>query len=558
MGQNKQKQNFKDYKKQRDRINQMREKRAQMAVSIIAVAFFLALTALYPLYIWKSKYLNLTYEKTFFYWMLTLVLAVPLVCAAIVKKSCHVKVPEQADPKKKFTVAKWSLVAFLSFCLLSALTVSRLPWGESVKSSVWLGYSGRFEGVISFFCYGAAFFLIAWFYRPRRWHMLIVAASAIMLSLCGILQFGGHDVFELFPFEDFPAYGALSAYFRTTLGNINIVSAYCTFSVVLFAALFAVSDTFFRFDALYLVASALSFALMLIARGDASYVAVAASMVLCLPYWLSDKKRLGKILIALSGWCAAYGAFCAYVADKKSQYEIAPEDFARGDRSFLNGFEPVNLRFWFFLALFLFAAGLLLVLLRFGWPGRIMKISGIFALPAALIAGFLFVEFGGPKWADTPNNIIWQMREILHGRFDDNFGSKRGWVWKRAFSVLFDRPIFGAGPDSFYYALGEQLQGESWIDNGVIFDKAHNIFLQIAVCMGLPALMSYLAFLGSLFASALKKAFMRPYLLAFGATAASYFIQSFFCVEVPLTTPLFWVCLGVMAGEISRGDEKDI
>jgi len=30
-------------------------------------------------------------------------------------------------------------------------------------------------------------------------------------------------------------------------------------------------------------------------------------------------------------------------------------------------------------------------------------------------------------------------------------------------------------------------------------------------------------------------------------------IQSFFCVEVPITTPLVWIAFGVIAGEVWKG-----
>jgi putative inorganic carbon (HCO3(-)) transporter len=85
---------------------------------------------------------------------------------------------------------------------------------------------------------------------------------------------------------------------------------------------------------------------------------------------------------------------------------------------------------------------------------------------------------------------------------------------------------------------------------GIVFDKAHNIFLQIAVCMGFPALLAYLAFLGGVIVPSVKKAFKRPMLMSYGAAALSYMIQSFFCVEVPITTPIFWIALGVIAGEV--------
>ncbi|MCL2814883.1 MAG: O-antigen ligase family protein [Oscillospiraceae bacterium] len=557
MGKNKQNVNYKDYIKKKNQKKQIYEKRAEATIDVIAPMFFIGLAAVYPLFLWNSKYVNITYDKTLFFWILTALFAAPLVIALIIKKCANTSGPAAAKPPGALAVSQWALVAFLGFCLLSALTASRLPWGENIKDVVWMGYPGRYEGFISFLCYGAVFFIIAKFYKPRRWHFLAAAASAVLVSLYGIMQFTGTDLFELFPFADYPAYGPLSAYFRTTLGNVNIVSAYCTFSVILFGALFAVSDTFFKWDVVYLAASAVSFVLMLIAHGDASYVAVAVSMAVLIPYWLSDRKKFGRLLIVLACWCAAYAWFNAYVSAQKELCELAPEVYPWSDRAFLLRFEVVSPMVFALIAAGLLAIGLCLVLILKKWPKRIMKISGIAFLPAALIAGIVFLEIMAPRWAETPTNTLWQLREILHGNFDDKFGSGRGWVWKRGFAVIFDRPVFGAGPDAFYYALGKDTQLESLAVNGVYFDKAHNIFLQIAVCMGIPALISYLVFLGGLAASAVKKAFGNPLLLAFGAAALSYTIQSFFCVEVPLTTPLVWVCLGVMASQISIGKREE-
>jgi len=545
--------NYKDKKKLRDQKRQIYDKRASAIIEVAAPMFFIGLAAVYPLFVWKSKYHDITYDKTLFLWIFTALFAGVFLLVSVFRKCLNIKTePAVGKPPLGLAVSQWGLVAFLAFALFSALTVSRLPWGEEVKEVVWFGYPGRYEGFISFLCYGVVFFVIAKFYKPRRWHLFIVAASAILLSLYGILQFTGNDIFELFPFEQYPDYGPLSAYFLTTLGNINIVSAYCTFSVILFAALFAVSDTFFRWDVLYLAASSLSFVLMLIARGDASYVAVAVSTAVLIPYWISDKKKLGKILIVLAGWCLAYLWFCAYVSGQKELFELDPSAFAGWhDHVFLRGFEAFDLTKLAVLAAGLLFVGLFFVLVLKPWPKRAMKIAGIVFLPAALVAGFVFLELSAERLAQTPGNILWQLREVLHGRLEDDFGSSRGWVWKRGFAVVFDRPVFGAGPDAFYYALGE-LQFEAMYLYRIFFDKAHNMFLQIAVCLGLPAFMGYMAFLGGLFGSAIKKAFERPLLFAFGAAALSYTVQSFFCVEVPLTTPLLWVCLGVMAREVNE------
>jgi len=70
------------------------------------------------------------------------------------------------------------------------------------------------------------------------------------------------------------------------------------------------------------------------------------------------------------------------------------------------------------------------------------------------------------------------------------------------------------------------------------------------VGMGVPALLAYIIFLGSIFIPAIKRAFERPILFAFGAAALSYMIQSFFSIEGPIIAPLFWIALGIMASEV--------
>jgi O-antigen ligase len=233
----------------------------------------------------------------------------------------------------------------------------------------------------------------------------------------------------------------------------------------------------------------------------------------------------------------------------KRKYE-AGEYFAPTDQSFLKSYAHKNITLFIILGAVLLAAGLCLLIFLKAWNTRIMKKTGVILLPALIICGFIGLEIVGARLADQPKNFIWQAREMMHGRLDDDFGSSRGWIWKHAVAVIPDNPVFGMGPDTFLYALGEELQYEAIERYGVPYDKAHNLFLQITVCMGIPALIAFLVFIGHIFASSVKKAFERPILLAFGAAALSYIIQSFFCVEVPITTPLLWIALGVMAGEV--------
>jgi len=224
--------------------------------------------------------------------------------------------------------------------------------------------------------------------------------------------------------------------------------------------------------------------------------------------------------------------------------------FPLRDRQLLETHSHSNIALLLIGAAALIAVGLALILLLKKWPEKPLKIASAILLPVMFIGGLAGLEIVGSRLSEKPDNIVWQAREMMHGRLDDSFGSNRGWIWRNAIEVIPENPIFGTGPGTFFYALGTERQMEAAERYNMIFDKAHNVFLQIAVTMGIPALLAYIIFLGSVFIPAIKKAFDRPILLAFGAAALGYVIQSFFMVEVPITTPLLWVALGVMAGEV--------
>jgi len=458
------------------------------------------------------------------------------------------------EPPRYISLAEWGLLAFILWTFISAFVSA---WLKGFGDIVWYGEVERFEGFISYLCYALNFIIIARFYKPRRLHLLLFAGSAVLISLYGLMQFLGLDILRLFPFwlERFideagrEVYGPVSAFFRTTLGNVNIVSAYCSFAVILFAALFALARS--RWQYLYLGAALMSYALSLLtgASGDAYTLAILGSMILLIPYWIADRERLGRILIILSGWCMVYACHSAYMSALKRSAE-AGEYFAPYDHALLANYTHKNILLFIILGAVLLAGGLCLIFLLKSWNARAAKTAGILFLPVLIIGGFIGLQIIGSHFADNPNNIVWQAREMTRGRLEDDFGSARGWIWKRGISVIPNNPVFGTGPDTFYYALGNELQIEASARYGETFDKAHNVFLQITVCMGIPALLAFLVFIGGIFIPAVKKAFERPVLLAFGAAALSYMIQSFFCVEVPITTPLVWIAFGVMAGEV--------
>lgn len=521
-------------------------------LKVVASLFFIVIMAVFPLYV-PYQYFGLIRYKTNFFYIATAVFA-GLVVPFLAYNRFQVKdYFIKGEPKRPISVPEWALLAFVVLALISALASPH-------TDTVWLGADGRYEGFWAFLCYTATFFLIARFYKPQRMHFLIVAVSAILVSLYACLQFVGLDFLNLFPFTlqnpgyidaaGNPLFGPLTATFRTTLGNTNVVAAYCSITVPLFAAFYATEESRWRF--LYLAGDIMSFILLLIAGsgGDGGKVGILAAMVILIPYWISSSKRLGRILVALGGWCVACVAYQGYLMFLKVSPKL--DTLVERDHNFLMAYSPPSIWLFIVVAAVLACMGAILIYFINKWPEKLMKRLGIVFLAVFVLGGVLAVEIIGSRLQNQPGSVIWQAREMLHGRLEDDFGSARGWVWKRGISVIPNNPLLGTGPDTFYQALGYELQAESFGRYGVVFDKAHNTFIQIAVCMGVPALIAFLTFLLGLFVPAVKRAFRRPLLLAFGAAALSYLVQCLFEVDMPVDKPFLWALLGIMGVEIWR------
>jgi len=109
-------------------------------------------------------------------------------------------------------------------------------------------------------------------------------------------------------------------------------------------------------------------------------------------------------------------------------------------------------------------------------------------------------------------------------------GSGRVEIWNKTLDIAAENLLLGVGPD--------QLVIEQ--KNGGIMDKAHNIYLEILAAMGLPALISFLVFMGF---------FLRKWRdetgFMFFTIVLTYLLQGLFNNDVIMVMPIFWVILGL-------------
>lgn len=122
-------------------------------------------------------------------------------------------------------------------------------------------------------------------------------------------------------------------------------------------------------------------------------------------------------------------------------------------------------------------------------------------------------------------------------RLESDAGSFRFFIWEKAYRLFQHFWAFGIGPDHLIYA-------KIITPNHALVDKAHDIFLEIAVTMGSFALISYLAFLSFFFRRPKSKT---GFLLL--VMISVYLVQGLFNIDVVMIMPLFWIVLGLALGK---------
>ena len=496
--------------------------------SRVAGLMVILLLCIQPLYLNSARYISLTWHKFIFF----VVYMVIILIAVIIIWISRVASNPRLGPRERPYLADWAVLGFAIITLLSAIFS---PFKDI--ADVWVGIpepSGRYDGAITQLLYVAVFLIVAHWYKPRVRHFAFFGISASLIGLIGILQFYGMDFLKLWP-NDLPQYHAENYYnifFRSTLGNVDIVSTFVCVAILLCGFLFIRMKS--KWQPLWLAASALNFWLMELADAYSGRVGVIVATVLALPFIVENMKTLGRAMILASSWLAAFVAqmllFDVLIMNTRTFMSTLPYIFA---------------------FIILLAAGILLSK-RGKESGRDEKPKwklGLILIAICIVAGIAGVEVLGKRDENTGyKNLVADLRDVLHGDIRDELGTNRVYIWRNALSVYPNHPIIGTGPDTFEQAFPEDAQWK--YDQN--YDKAHNEYIQILICQGILGLICYLLFLVASSLKSAPKAFKNPLLMAVLAAFTGYCVQAFFNINLPIASQLLWVFAGMLANKQFR------
>jgi O-antigen ligase len=149
---------------------------------------------------------------------------------------------------------------------------------------------------------------------------------------------------------------------------------------------------------------------------------------------------------------------------------------------------------------------------------------------------------------DLPVGFFHELHEMLHGRFEDSFGTGRIYIWKQMLERIPQRIWTGVGPDMTRY---------SGLSPFVRFDEAgkevartritdaHCYPLQILYCQGLPALLSWLGVVGFTLYHWGKHRRDRAVAIL-GGGLVCFLCAMLFCISSVIIMSYFWLTLGLL------------
>jgi len=160
--------------------------------------------------------------------------------------------------------------------------------------------------------------------------------------------------------------------------------------------------------------------------------------------------------------------------------------------------------------------------------------------------------------SDLPAGFLQEAQQLLHGKWNDDFGSGRLYIWRNVWGLVKETPLLGGGPDT----LG--LRGVSWdpvyhetLETTIVtqIDAAHNEFLHIIVNQGILGLLAYLMIIVQTMCDWVRNRDNLCCLMC-GAAVVFYLLQSVFGISSPISAPYFWMAIGCLKAAAMQKDAK--
>ena len=507
-----------------------RDKDINKIFNIITEIYIICAIIIYPLIVDNTGFFNILECKwnAYFYIMIGYISAIVILFLYFIIFK-HINLLKNI----KFTIVQLFIILFLLINIISTLF-------SPFKNYDLLYGVGRGEGLVMMSLYVISFLFITLFGRFNKRQILYFSISSVLLNLICILQYVGFNPFYMYKLS----IGTHNVSFIGTIGNLDHVSALYTILLSISFAAFIFLDNNRYENIIHLLSITMGFFIFGIIDVDSGKLAFLCVLILSLPFIILNSKRLYKFLIAMV--CFFFGYCINIIINPVYHYKLDKIIF--------------EFQFNYIVVLFIIMMTFLLLVAY-----RIKNMSFDNTKDKKIIKEYyiLLVIFGimgviALYFLPVKKGILFELHDILHGHFVDDYGTYRIFLWKRTFKIFPEYPVIGSGPDTFALRFMPKFtQDIMKIGPLTINDTAANAYLTMLINIGVLGLLSYLLFIGSLIIKGIKKLNTTSAVLLIGILC--FIIQDFFNLWVVIIIPVYFALLGVYYNSIKfdKIDTKD-
>lgn len=530
----------------------------------VTAAWVYLMFTLFPL-IYHDYYFDILETKTRTFSWLTAIMIV-LMCGWGIFSGEFAKA-FKSEEKFGLSLTDWSMLIFWIVAGISTLGA-----GKYMRQA-FTGEEGRYVGFAFITTITLAYFLVTRYLKFSKHMVTAFLCTEILLCLFGITDFYSMNLLH---FKDNIKAGQETIFF-STIGNINSYTVMVGFAVVISGVLFIMSRESVKRRLFYLVTLLISMTALTMGSSDNGYLTLMVFFGLVPFTAFRDLKSTARYFAVL----AAYFTNIARIWHVEQVRTEKGLPFIKIDGLFnviakLSFLPVLILVLWVIAAIFYYADHRISRRQKDGGQKtdrqeeraqpetveRVLKVMRIFwLLFAILVVGViaaLFIKANSMEAKEVAEKFG-ALEHYLY--FDDEWGNQRGYAWRACLEEFSELSLFkklvGTGPDCFSVQMLLHRYLEMKDTTGLIYDSAHNEFLQYLYTVGLLGLISYVGQLAGAVVSAFRTAlrtenkegvrepYFGAYYWAFGFTVIGYALQSVVNINIPVASPLLWVFIAL-------------
>ncbi len=493
-------------------------KKEEIILDLLSEIYIAVMILLFPLLVDKTGFFRILECKWHSYLIIGSVYLLAVIGVLlyfwIFKKANYFK-------RVKFSIVQWLAIAFLGVNVISCFAS---PFFKNYNLFVGVG---RGEGLIMMSLYSMTFLAISLFSKFKKRYILYFSISSVLINFIAILQYIGFNPFNMYQ----NGIGTHNVSFMATIGNVSFISAtFCILLSISFSA-FVFLDNESRINKIIHFLSVMMgtfiFGIINVLSGKVAFFAI---LVLIIPFIITNSKRLSRFLLMV---VAILSAYCINVIiNPEYHYDLGSLDF--------------YFQFNYIVVLFIVVIALLI------WLSQVLKkvkynitnnknVIKYFYLALGICAVFGIAVL---YFYDFKSGMLYEIHEILHGNFEDDFGTYRIFLWKRTFGIFPEFPILGSGPDSFVIRfMAKYTNDVAAIGPLTLNDTAANVYLTMLINVGVVGLGTYLAFIIVQLKKGIKN--INEYSAILLISIVCYLVQDCFNLSVVIVTPVFWLLMAL-------------